>query len=331
MKNYCVVTTVNSPTKAIEVLHEKFGQNLIVVGDVKTPEDWVGNENYYSIAYQSQLGFSSTQNIPYNHYARKNIGYLQAMKCGAESIFSSDDDNLPNENWKLRENEIWINYSLGEGWYNVYDLVSNDFIWPRGYSLRELRKYPTYDNSKYLRRSSIQQGLADGAPDVDAIWRLVLNKEIFFRKDMNVMLRPKTWCPFNTQSTWFFKNAFPLMYLPVTASMRMTDIYSSFVGQRCLWEIGDGVTFHSPSEVFQDRNEHDLMKDFADEVHGYLNVDDIVDLLGKLILPKGQEYMCGNLLTCYEAICYNNILPMAELNSVKAWIKDYENITRNME
>jgi len=32
-----------------------------------------------------------------------------------------------------------------------------------------------------------------------------------------------------------------LMYLPIKASFRMTDIYRSFVAQRCLWELGEGV------------------------------------------------------------------------------------------
>ena len=40
MNNFCVVTTINFPNKAIEVLYEKFGKNLIVVGDEKTPKDW---------------------------------------------------------------------------------------------------------------------------------------------------------------------------------------------------------------------------------------------------------------------------------------------------
>jgi hypothetical protein len=85
------------------------------------------------------------------------------------------------------------------------------------------------------------------------------------------MSKRNSWCPFNSQSTWFFKKAFPLMYLPCSCKhSECTDIWRSFIGQRCLWEIGEGVTFHSPSEVYQDRNEHDLLKDFEDEIPGYL-------------------------------------------------------------
>jgi hypothetical protein len=135
---------------------------------------------------------------------------------------------------------------------------------------------------------------------------------------------------FNTQSTWFFKKAFPLMYLPVHANMRCADIWRSFVGQRCLWEIGEGVTFHSPSEVYQDRNEHDLLKDFEDEIPGYLKNDLIVEILSALKLKQGEENMCDNLLTCYHALVNKNILPLEEIHSLTQWIREYEEIAANM-
>ena len=33
--------------------------------------------------------------IPLNHYARKNLGYLYAIKKGFEIIYETDDDNIP--------------------------------------------------------------------------------------------------------------------------------------------------------------------------------------------------------------------------------------------
>jgi hypothetical protein len=66
------------------------------------------------------------------------------------------------------------------------------------------------------------------------------------------------------------------------------------------------------------------MKDFEDEVPGYLKNDKIVELLGNLKLKQGEENTCDNLLKCYEELVINNILPIDELFSVKQWIKDYE-------
>lgn len=115
------------------------------------------------------------------------------------------------------------------------------------------------------------------------------------------------------------------MYLPVHASFRMCDIWRSFIAQKCLWELGEGVTFHSPSEVFQDRNEHDLIKDLEDEMSGYKYNDTIVEILSNLVLKPGEENICENLLTCYQAIVDKGILPEMEIRSLTHWIKDYKN------
>lgn len=330
MSNYCVITTIHKPTEGVEKLHEHFGKNLLVVGDKKTPDDWEYKDARFISVY-SDLGIDldTRFHAPYNHYARKNLGYLMAIKNKASLIYDTDDDNIPNDIFKIRAEQVEANISHGEGWFNVYNLVSEEYIWPRGFSLTHLYNYPSCGDKKF-RTSSIQQGLADGDPDVDAIWRLALKKEHTFSINRSIYVQPKAWCPFNSQSTWFFPRAYPLMYLPIHATFRMCDIWRSFIAQRCLWEISEGVTFHSPSEVFQDRNKHDLLKDLADEVSGYLNNDTIVEILSNLNLKSGVENICENLLTCYQAIVDKNILPEMEIRSVNAWIKDYGNITKSI-
>lgn len=325
MKNYCVLTTINPPTKAVEKLYERFGSNLIVVGDLKTPADWKYKDATYIPVTTNKSWFESYD--PYNHYARKNIGYLEAIKNKADLIYESDDDNVPNEFWAVRTEKVDAKESVGEGWFNVYKILSDENIWPRGFSLKHLhtkdRLGDWTDN-----KSSIQQGLADKQSDVDALYRITTNsKEHFFYHIQSAFLIENSWCPFNSQSTWWFPKAYPLMYLPVYASFRMTDIWRSFVAQRCLWEINDGVTFHSPSEVFQDRNEHDLLKDFEDEIPGYLKNDLIVETFSGLKLKSGEENICENMLTCYQSIVDKEILPEMEIRSLKSWIKEYNSIS----
>lgn len=323
MNNYCVVTTINLPTKAIEKLYDHFGENLIIVADEKTPKDW----NYKNVIPIERVG--NKLYAPNNHYARKNLGYLKAIVKGADLIYDIDDDTIPNEIWKIRTVRIEANESAGNGWFNVYGFFSNKYIWPRGFSLRHLKDYPTLGKGMFFE-SSIQQGMVDGEPDVDAIWRLVLKEEVFFTQTNSVFLNRNTWCPFNSQNTFWFPKAYPLLYLPVYTSFRMTDIWRSFIAQKCLWEVDEGITFHSPSEVFQDRNEHDLLKDFEDEVPGYLKNDLIVETLQGLKLKQGEENICDNLLTCYDALVRKNILPSMEINSVKEWIKDYNDAIGNL-
>src|SRR4029077_7020197 len=127
----------------------------------------------------------------------------------------------------------------------------------------------------------VQQSVVNGSPDVDAIWRLVLDHEVIFERRSSVLLGPGVWCPFNSQSTWWFPTAFPLLYLPSHVSFRMTDIWRSFVAQRCLWELNLGIVFHG-HEMFQDRNPHSLLRDFEQEVPGYLGNQRLCEVLEQL-------------------------------------------------
>lgn len=105
----------------------------------------------------------------------------------------------------------------------------------------------------------------------------------------------------------------------------MTDIWRSFIAQRCLWELGYGVVFHGP-EVIQERNEHDLMRDFADEVDGYLRNKQLVHILTDLTLKPGDGHQCENLLSCYEGLVAQQFFAEKELILVKAWLTDLETI-----
>lgn len=136
-----------------------------------------------------------------------------------------------------------------------------------------------------------------------------------------VALAAGQWCPFNTQSTWWWPAAYPLLYVPSHCSFRMCDIWKSFVAQRCLWALGTGVVFHAP-EVVQDRNPHDYRRDFEDEVPGYLHNARIADILTGLTLAAGEHAVADNLLACYQELIRHDIFPAAEWPLVQAWAKD---------
>lgn len=144
----------------------------------------------------------------------------------------------------------------------------------------------------------IQQGLADENPDVDAIYRLTFPLPQNFRSDRRVALGSGAWCPFNSQNTTWYPEAFPLLYLPAYCSFRMTDIWRSFVAQRIAWANGWSVLYHEPT-VWQDRNDHDLMRDFADEIPGYMNNAQIAAGLDALPIKPGVGEIPANVQLCY--------------------------------
>ena len=100
MSKFIVITTINKTTKAIKEYDKKKDWNLIVIGDKKTPKIKLNNGVYINLDEQKNLGFTCTRDIPINCYQRINIGYLYALKNGAEIIASIDDDNIPLKHWE---------------------------------------------------------------------------------------------------------------------------------------------------------------------------------------------------------------------------------------
>lgn len=332
MNAACVITTINPPTKTVEAMVDRF-PHVIVIGDKKTPSDWqYSGVDYYSHECQSTMNFRLQ--VPDNHYARKNLGYLQAIKSGASLIYDIDDDNFPSDNWKMRQLHCEAMPITSEGWCNVYQLFLSlqggsaykGIIWPRGFALDHIDDDWVMAEPDRVVHSPIQQGLANGNTDVDAIWRFVtLSEYPSFDALKSVALTPRVWCPFNSQTTWWWPEAYHLMYLPVYSTFRMCDIWRSFVAQRCLWEIGFPLVFHSPAEVVQERNPHNLLSDFKDEVPGYVNNGEIVRVLGEAkldgILPLTDMYHC------YWELVRAGFLPEEELVSLRAWQSDIEILT----
>lgn len=325
-----VITTIAEPTEAMKTLSRRLldiNASLIAVGDTKGPKSFnLPNAEFLPIEKQLELPFKLAKALPTKHYARKNIGYLQAIAEKADVIYETDDDNAPLANWTLRSKTIAnVRIVRENGWTNVYKYFTSQNIWPRGLLLDEIHTVRPIAETKSQLEAPVQQGLVNLSPDVDAIWRLAEDRPFDFDNAPSVCLGPHVWCPFNTQSTWWFPQAYPLMYVPSNCSFRMCDIWKSFIAQRCLWELGHGVVFHAP-EVVQERNEHNLMKDFTDEIPGYTGNRKLTEVLENTKLLPGEDNMSDNLLHCYEALQAAGFFPLEELQLVKLWLADIAKI-----
>jgi hypothetical protein len=196
-------------------------------------------------------------------------------------------------------------------------------VWPRGLPLDAIRESVQPLNGIPVRTIDcpIQQGLADDNPDVDALYRLVLPLPLKFAAGRRIALGPGSWCPFNSQNTTWWTDAFPLLYLPAYCSFRMTDIRRSFIAQRIAWENGWHVLFESPT-VWQERNDHNLMRDFKDEVPGYLHNRAICERLERLRLKAGIDNLADNLRICYDELIRNDWVGGGEADLLEAWLAD---------
>ena len=309
---------------------EKNDIPFILIGDTKSPQDFsLEGCNFYSLEGQKRLHFNIANIIPEKHYARKNLGYLIAIEKGTEVIVETDDDNHPRSSfWEKRERYTDSFLLENKGWVNIYKYFSDAHIWPRGFALEKLKDSPPDLLEKGKVLSPIQQGLADENPDVDAVFRLLFSLPVTFDDEReNIALGQETICPFNSQNTTWFKEAFSLLYLPSYCSFRMTDIWRSFVAQRIAWECDWNILFHKAT-VWQDRNEHDLMKNFKDEISGYTNNLQIVKCLKDLSLQRGIKNISENMIQCYEKLIEMKLIDEKERVLLNAWLKDIENINR---
>jgi len=325
-----VVTTVNAPTRAVKEISQnlyRLDAHFVIVGDAASPEDFEqAGADYLDLDRQAKTGFYLASVAPKKHYSRKNIGYLYAIQNGATIIVETDDDNIPtSEFWSPRQILQSGPLFKDMGWLNVYNLFSDSLVWPRGLPLNRVKDaVPELEVAPIVELACpIQQGLADGDPDVDAIYRLLFFLPITFKKRNPVLLNGKTRCPFNSQNTTWWRQAFALLYLPSYCSFRMTDIWRSFVAQRIAQTNDWSLSFHNAT-MFQQRNEHNLMTDFEEEVSGYLRNEEIVNVLDALVLEKGMSNLGANMRKCYRALIDLGVVGEKETDLLEAWIMDMQ-------
>jgi hypothetical protein len=329
-----VVTTINGPNAVLKELAAGCGRQdwrFFVIGDKKGPREFAcDGAEFYSLQRQIETDFAYARFCPTGHYARKNVGYLLAVAGGSNVIVETDDDNMPLPSfWAPRARLTNAARYRGSGWVNIYRYFTDATIWPRGLPLDAVHGESAAHASLAQEWVDvpIQQGLANDNPDVDAVYRLIMPLPQTFRADRAIALGSGAWCPFNSQNTSWWLEAFPLLYLPAYCSFRMTDIWRSFVAQRVAWECGWSILFHGPT-MAQDRNEHDLMKDFADEVPGYLNNQKIKKLLDEVELMPGASAISENMLRCYRVLSANELVSAEEVPLLQSWLNDLETATR---
>ena len=171
--------------------------------------------------------------------------------------------------------------------------------WPRGLPLEQIKatnldKLPLVNVDIPKSKISVIQSLANGDPDVDAIYRLTQPLTFSFpqqykggnlnipkgdasdeknskegRVDPKKYIHPlrtplNTYAPYNAQATLHMHNALWSLLLPVTVHGRVSDIWRGYFAQKVFAKMGTHLLF-SPPIVRQDRNVHryEITKEIA--------------------------------------------------------------------
>jgi hypothetical protein len=274
MKKVIVTTTIQPPTKATILYAQKPGWNFIIVGDRKTPHQKYFDlqKKYPSVIYlhpddQTKSFPKISELIGWNCIQRRNIGFIEAYKMGAEIIATVDDDNLPYDSWGK---DIKVNQTIEIDLYQPKNIafdplsVTNvDFVWHRGYPIQDV---PYRKNVQYLgklaRKVLVQANFWDGDPDIDAIARLSHMPIVKF--DQINFFGSTTIAPFNSQNTILSREILP-DYAVFPHIGRMDDIWGAYILQH---HHPNSVVF-GPATVYQERNKQDLIRNLENELIGY--------------------------------------------------------------
>ena len=344
-EKWVVVTTINAPTPSIYKLTElPEPWKIVVIGDKKTKnEEWnvFNNSNklvYLSIENQEKLNYKTTQYIPYNSYTRKNIGYIYAIEHGAKEIYETDDDNIFTTFDQLYNSFNFSKICYAESnkamMINPYAYFGRPTVWPRGFRLSDIgndwyNKFYISTSEQITSKPLVYQGLANGDPDVDAIFRLTRADarypiKLDFYDIYPLLYFPGNYIPINSQNTRYLYDAFPALALPTTVAFRVCDIWRGFIMERFIWGYNGTVLFHSPS-VYQKRNVHDYYLDFVDEEALYYGLEDILNGLNTEL--KKDTFTPGHfMVSLIEVLVKKNVLKENDYKMYKAFIEDLENV-----
>ncbi|EWM20265.1 Protein of unknown function DUF288 [Nannochloropsis gaditana] len=353
---WAVVTTIFGPTTLVRQLVGMKDWCVVVVGDKKSPSTYDIQSDtliYLSPEEQEALPYQIIPLLKWNHFGRKNIGFLYAMHHGAEVIYDTDDDNILKVD--SRGNPFIPDCSLGElalskdvvrlGQSHVYNPYpsfesvhvkdgSHAFVWPRGFPVDLITDTSTWNVSRGKEEEAheggiitIVQSLADHDPDVDALYRLTNYLPLRFRSGGSARLEvisPGVMTPFNAQATIFGKVGFWGMLLPITVHGRVSDIWRSYVTGRIMWEAGQRLAFASPF-VTQCRNPHSYVADFDAE-------SDLYERAGALVSWLLEWHPVSNSI---EGIIEEMAIALYEMDFLHdpldvdlaiAWIQDLQGI-----
>lgn len=322
-----IITTINKPTEVLKKLSKLKGWHGLVVADKKTPKDWsYPNVTFLSVEEQQKSQYKIAHVLPWNHYSRKNIGYLYAIEHGAQIIYETDDDNflITDELIYCPEYSTCMMLETPASAYNIYALFGQPKVWPRGYPLKSVtvRPHAALRPEQHIFMP-FQQGLVNKDPDVDAIFRLTRNELLDFN-DTGIIAYPAgVFCPFNCQNTFIYKSGFWGLLLPITVTSRVADIWRSYWVQRLLWDIDASLCFLAPN-AYQDRNEHDYLKDFVEELDLYLYADALVETLKKWKSNKVDLF--DRMIDLFTILVESHYLKEQDLVLLKAWIEDLKAI-----
>ena len=324
------VTTIASQhstgvSKLIDMA-EKNSAELVIIGDKKTP-DWAQSKlpkfvHYFSVDDQDRKWPTLSGLLPYNHYARKNLAYLWAIENQASILLDTDDDNYSAKKVFEADLNFFRSVESDAEWLNIYSYFGKEEIWPRGIPLDEARKILPAANENLVKSDWHCFQAVDGDPDLDAVGRMLYPQAHFFEDLEPVLLPSSSFCPTNSQATLWKKQILPFLYLPVTSTFRMTDIWRGILVSGYMKREKLSTAFGKLG-FLQERNEHNLINDFLDEVSGHQFSRKVKAVSDDIWLGDQVEFANNSerYISIYSSLVDQGLLNRLDLECVQEFTK----------
>lgn len=340
MKIALCTTTIHVP-HALKLMRKCSSDvKFFVAIDEKTPED-AANFCTYDV-YDAQVVYLDAEQrwkcgkaIGRNTLAKRNIAFLEALKWGADAIYSWDNDNLPTSPYHFVPFDgPWLFDGIKVGGYeSPFEKLVHNWFDP-GSLLIPATRHRGFPHSIPHRshaepvtdaKIGVMAGLILGDPDVDASTRIELKPDIasaHLLGQTGVVVDPHTWTVFNTQNTAVIRELIPAWFLMPNVG-RHDDIYASLIVQRVARERDLHVHF-GPPFCYQQRNEHNLVADLRAEIDGMENVEKLAALLDSIILPA--KSVIEDVRIIYDQLMHCSFIPEESAHAGLVFLEDCEGV-----
>ena len=347
-ERWAVCTTIFDESEAVrDVCSRLPSYCLVVVADKKSIADYSVDGGctfiYLSVKDQEHIARSSpfVRQTPWDHFGRKNIGYMFAIANGARVVWDFDDDNLlitsefvESEPSGGQQLVTVRNAALS---INPYPLLgAGEFAWPRGFPLEQINNASTLPHQENVvdaqmtpERIGIVQALANHDPDVDAIYRLQRHLPFSFNgssiSGTTFVVPANSFIPWNAQATLFMsRESLWTLYLPISVHGRVSDIWRSYIAQRLLRNACIYVGFAVEPLVIQNRNPHSYLADFDAEQDLYYKSGKLVELLDAW--SPTSSIFPEQVLELYIELFERDFIGSRDVEMLELWLLELERI-----
>jgi hypothetical protein len=347
MKIALCTTTIHVP-HALKLLQRcDPAVKIFVAFDEKTPVeaiDFCTELPFTKSVTSGVTRWKCSDAIGWNTIARRNIAFLEALKWGADVIYSWDDDNLPIDTQhydhirNILRPPVWsgIEVTGAEVFRDTgHGSVTSDRWFDPGRLLIPATRHRGFPHARHLSvhassaadvRVGVAAGLIIGDPDIDATTRMEVRPDIgavHVLGQAGVVVQRDTWTIWNSQNTAIVRELIPAWFM-MPGVGRHDDIYASLIVQRVARERGYHVHFGQPF-CYQQRNEHDLMVDLRAEIDGMENVEKIASALDAFRLMPGASVI-GHTRALYIYLASEYLIPDQAFAAAMAWLEDCEGV-----